>query len=128
MGDRGNIGIIQPEGAVFLYAHWGGSDVKQATAQALAKGGECDYTYFTRIAMNELQGDQRGVKGFGISVGTPCDNEYDIPIVYWEDGKPVVEMLPYSWWRTFDKWGPGFAHRHTAEEFISLYLPVGAVR
>ena len=91
MGDRGNIGIIQPEGAVFLYTHWGGSNVKQVTAQALAESGGCDYAYFTRIAMNVLQGDERGVKGFGIHAGSPVDNEYDIPIVYWEDGKPVVE-------------------------------------
>jgi hypothetical protein len=95
MGDRGNIAVEQKYGTVFLYSHWGGSVIDTVLADAFVKGGGRirDQSYFTRILFNELQGDDRGTTGFGISVGKPDDNEHPIPHVVWPDkGRPVVRV------------------------------------
>ena len=85
MGDRGNIEVRQKHGSVFLYSHRGGSEICATLAIALNKGRGrwSDPSYLTRIIFNELQGDDRGTTGFGISVGQPDDNEYDIPTLFW---------------------------------------------
>ena len=88
MGDRGNIEIKQHKNcdSVFLYTHWRGSYVNIALARAIKKSGHrcSDPSYFTRIALNELQGDDRSTSGFGICVGQPDDNEHPIPKVFWD--------------------------------------------
>ncbi len=86
MGDRGNIEIKQPhaEDSVFLYAHWRGCQIKGILADALAKGGRwSDPSYLTRIIFQEMIGDDNSTTSFGISVGSPDDNEYPIPLVHW---------------------------------------------
>ena len=109
MGDRGNIEIQQSSGAdsVYLYTHWGGSEVDQVLAGALEKGRSrwSDPSYLTRIIFNELQGDNRDLTGFGIAVRTPDDNEHPIPRVYW-DGRTSTPRVDIGE-RSF-----------TAEEFI----------
>ena len=86
MGDRGNIEIKQPhaEDSVFLYAHWRGCQIKGILADALAKGGRwSDPSYLTRIIFQEMISTDDTTTGFGISVGSPDDNEYPIPLVHW---------------------------------------------
>lgn len=76
MGDRGNIEI----NGVWLYTHWGGSELK-ATLKAALKNGVGrwnDTTYLTRIIFSEMvKGDESGTTGYGISTHMP-DNEHDI--------------------------------------------------
>ncbi len=86
MGDRGNIEIKQPhaEDSVFIYAHWRGCQIKGILADALAKGGRwSDPSYLTRIIFQEMISTDDTTTGFGISVGSPDDNEYPIPLVHW---------------------------------------------
>jgi len=89
MGDRGNIAIKQMKNcdSVYLYTHWRGSSVNIALARAIKKAGmRCsDPSYFTRIALNELQQDDRTTTGFGICVKVPDDNEHPIPQAFWDD-------------------------------------------
>ena len=91
MGDRGNIQIQQPlvgeasgEASIFFYTHWRGSEICQVLAKALDDNRDAwnNPDYLTRMIFNELQGDDRSNKGFGISV-SEIDPEYPTPEVYW---------------------------------------------
>lgn len=75
MGDRGNIKI----GKVYLYTHWGGSDIKRTVQNALKKQWRWnDEPYLARIIFCELiKGDEAGETGFGISTSIN-DNEHNI--------------------------------------------------
>lgn len=109
MGDRGNIGIRQPheEVTLFLYTHWSGSGVCHTLADALSKcveeGRLEDPAYATRIIFDTLTGLRGGSTGYGISIGSPCDNEHEIPIVVWENhDKPMIhygcgQFTPEGW-------------------------------
>lgn len=91
MGDRGNIQIHQPEARedIYLYTHWTGSYINEILALGLAKskavGRLGDPAYATRIIFDTLTNCEGEDTGYGISVGSPCDNEHDIPLVYWSD-------------------------------------------
>ena len=119
MGDRGNIAIEQPGASdtLFLYTHWGGSELTGSLASALFRGKRWeDPSYLSRIVLNELQGDDRGDTGFGICVGRPDDNEYDIPVLRWvEVGTPN---------RPRQKLRIDYRdRRYTPDEFIVVFLP-----
>jgi hypothetical protein len=90
MGDRGSIAIEQggERDRLYLYTHWGGSEVQHVLARALAKRKRWgDPAYLTRIVLNELQGDDRGDTGFGICVMHPCDDDgYPTPTLWWTPG------------------------------------------
>lgn len=102
MGDRGNI-IIQfgvstdenkGDDEIYLYTHWGGSDLPSVLQGALAsKEGRQrwrDGAYLTRIIFNHMQGFTAGnigevgadrlETGYGISTSPP-DNEHDFLVV-----------------------------------------------
>lgn len=76
MGDRGNIKV----GKVYLYTHWGGSEIKNILKTALIRGKERwnDESYLTRIIFCEMiKSDVMGTTGYGISTEV-IDNEHDI--------------------------------------------------
>lgn len=75
MGDRGNIKV----GKVYLYTHWGGSEIKAILQRALKRRQRWnDEPYLTRIIFCEmLEGDLDGETGFGISTEIG-DNENNI--------------------------------------------------
>ena len=89
MGDRANVVIIDSSTdlcsrtAVFLYAHWSGSDLPEILACALKRGRERwdDAPYLARIIFNDMtQGDPQSLTGFGISTDL-TDNEYPLLVV-----------------------------------------------
>ena len=91
MGDRGNIQINQPlvgqasgEASIFFYTHWRGSEICQILAKALDDNRDAwdNPDYLSRMNFNELQGDDRSNKGFGIGT-CEIDPEYPTPEVYW---------------------------------------------
>lgn len=91
MGDRGNIHINQPlagqasgESSIYFYTHWRGSEICQVLAKALDdnRGAWDNPDYLARMIFNELQGDDRSDKGFGIAT-YEIDPEYPTPEVYW---------------------------------------------
>jgi hypothetical protein len=129
MGDRGNIEIDQGDGtdSLYLYTHWQGSQICQTLAEGLhaSKGRWHDPAYTTRVVFNALQGEDRGITGFGISVGYPPDNEHEIPKVSW-----VLEPIRLGNGAP----APSGAQRHgirvsykgvesTAEQFIAYWAP-----
>ena len=75
MGDRGNIKV----GKVYLYTHWGGSEIKDVLKKALKRKQRWnDEAYLTRIIFCEMvKDDVESETGFGISTSL-CDNEYNI--------------------------------------------------
>lgn len=113
VGDRGNIGIRQPneEVTLFLYTHWFGSGVCHTLAEGLRKckneGRLDDPAYATRIIFDTLTGCTGESTGYGIAVGSPCDNEHEIPIVVWENyGNPTIHygcgrFTPEGWIEAF---------------------------
>ena len=73
MGDRANVKI----GNVYLYTHWGGSDLVDKVRQALAKKWRWDdEPYLTRIIFCTMVGRDEFDEetGFGISTEI-CDGE-----------------------------------------------------
>jgi hypothetical protein len=126
MGDRGNIQISQPlvgtatgEASVFFYTHWRGSEVCQVLAKALDDNRETwgDPDYLARIIFNELQGDDRSNKGFGIGT-CEIDPEHPTPEVYWttrtsrfDTQIPNELMVQYN------------GDMMTGDEFVNLKLP-----
>ncbi len=84
MGDRGNV-IIREKSKpdIFLYSHWGGSELPGDVKRALAKKWRWDdKAYLTRIIFEEMvPKEQHGDEtGFGIDT-QQCDNEHAYVVV-----------------------------------------------
>ncbi len=73
MGDRGQVKI--KDTGVYLYTHWGASELREAVAAALAKapGRWDDEEYLARIIFDAMKGDNTGETGFGIGTSEHGD-------------------------------------------------------
>lgn len=88
MGDRANIVIrdtwpddLGNKEAVFLYTHWGGTELPDTLRRALSSGGRWDDPqYLARIVFQAMLGDDVGETGYGISTRLG-DNEYDLIVL-----------------------------------------------
>lgn len=111
MGDRGNIVIH----GVWLYTHWGGSEIKQDLQKALQRHLRWgDPTYLARIIFDQMKGNDFGEMGFGISTQA-CDNEYPILIV--DCDKQEVREVELNW--EDEKWSVGKEiNKWTFEEYV----------
>lgn len=105
MGDRANIAVKQSGGKqedgspifVYLYSHWGGSELPQILQQALKRGDDrwTDEAYLTRIIFCEMVQDElMDTTGYGIAVSPP-DNEHDI--IYVDCKMQTVTIGDKSW-------------------------------
>ncbi len=102
MGDRGNIKLVQrsrrdeePQ-AIYLYTHWGGSDLPVTLRQALERGRDRwgDDAYLARIIFCEMVRDRwADTSGFGISIYTP-DNEH--PVLEVDADEKRIRLLSWS--------------------------------
>jgi predicted nucleic acid-binding protein len=98
MGDRGNIQVIHPMGSIYLYTHWGGSDVARDLARALDRARDRwdDEMYLTRIIFCEMiRGEEEETTGYGIGLEI-ADNEHEIPIVDVEHEEVFYNDRVYS--------------------------------
>lgn len=122
MGDRANIVVLQPKGdkvaqvtdalfakgreRIYLYSHWGGSELPQVLQTVLARKERWDdHPYLTRIIFCAMvKGDEGGETGYGISTSRP-DNEHDYLVVdcdaqtvsrVEEDGGKVVKKWSFE--------------------------------
>ncbi len=82
MGDRGQV-HIKDEGngkGVWLYTHWGASDLVEVVQAALAKKWRWnDPDYLARIIFDEMIGANQGDEtGFGIASDGPHGDEWRI--------------------------------------------------
>ncbi len=121
MGDRGNIVIRQsaggpgastPESYLYLYTHWGGSELPAILQAALKRGKERwnDEPYLARIIFQEMLAGDDGLESFGISTYVG-DNEHDFLLV--DCGELTVSVVPPG---TF----PSPKKSWSFEEFIKL--------
>ncbi len=104
MGDRANVVIrdtwpddLGPKEAVFLYSHWGGSELPETLRRALdeGRGRWSDGSYLARIVFDRMVGSDQGAEtGYGISTRLG-DNEYDLLVL--RDGR--VYLLPEKAYR-----------------------------
>ena len=87
MGDRNNVKITYSTGdAVYLYTHWGGSELKGIVERAMSSTGRLsDESYFARVVFCAMLGDNlqdwRGETGFGIAPYAP-DQDYGNKMVH----------------------------------------------
>ena len=76
MGDRGAVEIVERGGGkLYLYTHWGASDLTQTVAKGLMAGSDRwdDESYLTRIIFDTMTNLSGGTIGFGISTWCPED-------------------------------------------------------
>jgi hypothetical protein len=103
MGDRANILVKDSydQNGVYLYTHWGGTDLPFTLQEALKKKWRWgDTSYLTRIIFCEMvKGEEEGETGFGISskVGDGDDR-----ILVVDDDKGTVSYNDKIW--TFDEY------------------------
>lgn len=79
MGDRATLKITFPQyGSMYLYTHWGGSQMPLRLQEALTFGRPRwgDDSYLTRIVVSRIIGDQwNSETGHGLTL-FPTDSEY----------------------------------------------------
>lgn len=100
MGDRANIVLdYGHDKKIFLYTHWGGSELPQTLAYALTRGKErwCDESYLSRIIFSEMVRDNiDDLTGFGIAP-YEVDNEHQYLVVDLEaltvNGTPFPDFI-----------------------------------
>jgi len=83
MGDRGNIVVRSLHGDdVWLYSHWGGTELKDVLKTVLARKERWDDApYIARMIFSKMiEGCETEATGFGISTYM-CDNEHGILVV-----------------------------------------------
>lgn len=115
MGDRGNIKILQgvalcptcgqhwqQGNAIYLYTHWGGSEVKQDLANALNRGRNRwdEEDSLARIIFCEILSHFQpraltDTRGLGIST-REMDNEHPIPIVNCSNQTVTLGEIEFS--------------------------------
>ena len=90
MGDRGQV-LIKDEG-VYLYTHWGATDLVEDVKRAMAKRWRWDDPiYLARIIFEEMIGSEQGTEtGYGIST-SKHDDIWRLVTVDCENGKVTVE-------------------------------------
>jgi len=87
MGDRANVYVHEgPQPGVYLYTHWGGTELPDTLRTALARGmGRWgDTPYLTRIIFSDMvRDDIDGSTGYGISadLGDGADRILDVDTV-----------------------------------------------
>lgn len=87
MGDRGNVALYygEQEFPIYLYTHWGGSDLREEVAEALnspaARGRWNDPPYLARIIFSYMiRDDLGGAHGFGIAPYRPDQEHPDVVV------------------------------------------------
>jgi hypothetical protein len=100
MGDRANFGFRADSESpvVVLYAHWGGFEMMNNLAHAIATARPrwTDECYATRIAISQLIGEGWNQElSFGIYVNQIGDNEHSVPVVNWKD--QTVSLYEADW-------------------------------
>jgi len=95
MGDRGNVRIKYDDGnSVYLYTHWGGTELSQMVARALDRGRKRwdDPSYLARIIFCEMvKGYEMEETGFGIA---PYETVPDLnhPTITVDPGSKMVHV------------------------------------
>jgi hypothetical protein len=115
MGDRGNIRIDEKRRSIYLYTHWGGSELEDMLRRAMIRGRDRwdDPAYLARIIFCEmLRGSSENplyeITGLGISTYM-CDNEnpmLTVDVELQEIGEISMDGFQLRKW-TFDEFITG---------------------
>lgn len=98
MGDRAQIAVKHDKKFIWLYTHWGGSEIYTTLARALRRGRSRwdDCEYLTRVIFSEMvRDDWEAVTGFGIGVSMHGDIEHHVPVVNSEKQMITWRKAPY---------------------------------
>jgi len=104
MGDRNNIKITYSNGqSIFLYSHWGGSQLEEIVTNALDTSGRVtDESYFTRVLFSRMiESDIHGETGYGIA-----------PYVVDQDANNKMIHIDYRGVSELSKWRPQVEYKH----------------
>jgi len=131
MGDRANFGFRanSESPVVVLYAHWGGYEMMNNLAHAIATARPrwSDEGYATRIAISQLIGEEWNQElSYGIYVNQIGDNEHSVPVVNWGEGTVSLYEADWNTIRVdFDHATPKFTM--SLDAFIQRFskMPVG---
>jgi hypothetical protein len=95
MGDRGNVVLEQEGKEIFLYSHWGGTEIPGIVQRVIAKRIRWDDdAYLGRLIFQEMtRGCEDEETGFGISTYAP-DNEYPYIRVNSDKQAVTVDFSP----------------------------------
>lgn len=129
MGDRGTIVVLQhgrsegPDGALFFYTHWSGTEIPQTLAAALDRGRDRwgDESYLARIIFNQLTaGVEMETTGYGITTYF-CETEHPIPVV--DAYAQTVSVIPTVLFGplTVDDLIRPDARVYTFDEFVAAF-------
>lgn len=96
MGDRANVRVQDADGHVYLYTHWGGTNLPHVVQMALQRKQRWDDpAYLARIVFCEMvKGDVEGETGFGIYYDI-VDNEH--PILVLDCHNTIVRFMAWNW-------------------------------
>ena len=127
MGDRANVYVKDGEGGVYLYSHWGGTELPGTLQQAMKRKLRWDdRAYLARIIFCEMvAGQERDETGFGISPDIP--DGADRVLIVDCDKKTIsdVSMVDSSYNLLKE---PKVFRVYTFEEFINHRRPQWAER
>lgn len=101
MGDRAHVKVQQSQGVVYLYTHWGGSEMRDSITTGLTRAFEGDRwnddEYLTRILFDAIKGDDvTSTTGFGISASTPDGVEWIVNIPEQIVQDPQRNVRPFA--------------------------------
>lgn len=94
MGDRANVKVVDGGQCVYLYTHWGGTDLPETLRRALVRGESRwdDAAYLARIIFSEMtRGSEEELTGYGISPTVPdggdriLEVDVDDQVVRWPE-------------------------------------------
>jgi hypothetical protein len=132
MGDRANVGIRGSDGnIIFLYLHWGGTDINEITAKAIAHAmaRDGDESYFTRIFISRvIDTDWNKETGVGMAVNKlPAGGDgYTVPIYDYET--QTIGMYKEVWDEKSVEAGEVVEHtklEYPRDLYLSQYAIVG---
>ncbi len=101
MGDRVNVGIKTSKGdTVFLYLHWGGSDIHEIVAKAISHAmlRDNDESYFTRIFVSRVidtDWDKETSVGMSINELSTMGDGYEVPVYNYTD--KTISLYQEDW-------------------------------
>ena len=103
MGDRGQVHIVDT--GVWLYTHWGASELPDTVRSALAKKWRWDDPeYLARIIFCKmLKGEEGEETGYGIGTNQHGDVDRVVRIDCEHDEVAIVESSATTWSGTFSE-------------------------
>lgn len=105
MGDRAQVVITNNDdlkGAVWLYSHWGGTDLPSVVQAALKRKARWnDHEYLARIVFQQMIGNDKHETGFGIGTSEHGDGEHPVLILNTESMTITVRDMHHMPFKSF---------------------------